>query len=645
MKRVVPRLAMAAVALAIAAAVPRSSAQLPVRRTLALPPLDVVVPGSILLHARDGSAMDGTRPPFGGSAIPALPGAHRVATLGDGTERWDLDAPTSAAATAKLRDEFAAEHPELDVDVDVYRAAHAVTPNDEGYPKQWPLKLLNAPNAWAVTTGDPHLTVAVVDTGYTNHPDLIDKIVTGYDFITDPSNAGDGDGRDGDAHDAGDESEESSSFHGSHVSGIIGASSNNSIGMAGVDWSCRIQPVRVLGVKNHRGKDSDIADGIRWAAGFNVPNVPQNKTPARVINLSFGGRGYSRLLQDAITAARSRGVMVVASAGNDSSDALENVPGALEGVLSVAAADPDGSLASYSDFGPRVDLMAPGGALFVDAPVEGDTPGAIWSTSWVRLQEQPVFAFAAGTSQAAAYASGVAALVRAAAPSLPPEVVAAVMRRASTMPKAGCSQPCGAGLLDAAKAVAYARAIEEAMCGAKGCGGSNELAPVPLRPEEGCSVGFRRAGGSAWPFAIGLAAAVLARRRRRSSSWLVLGAAAFAASCSAPAQDGGTTSSTQSSEPLTVKIVDPIPTYDNGELTIAVGSGRTIEAQVTPASNVSEVDVRIVDPPVTFGRLGHAPYRFFIPAWAAAGEGGKTICVTATDAWAQQGETCFRALP
>ncbi|MGZ3420703.1 MAG: S8 family serine peptidase [Polyangiales bacterium] len=592
----------------------------PVR--VARPPIASIVAGSLLVR--------GTK--------PNVPGAHRVAVLADGTERWDFEGATAEETLARA-EALAHDRPDLQVDLDLWRTAQA-EPNDEGYPRQWPLKLLNAKNAWATTTGDPSLTVAVVDTGYVDHPDLVDRIAPGYDFISDPALAGDGDGRDGDPHDAGDESEASSSFHGSHIAGIIGATTNNSLGMAGVDWSCRLQPVRVLGVKAHRGKDSDIADGIRWAAGYNVPGVPQNKTPARVINLSFGGPGFSRVLQDAVLAALDRGVLVVGSAGNDGGDAHDNVPGALEGVLSVAAADPDGNIASYSNYGPRVDVMTPGGALFLDAPISSETPTAIWSTSWVRSGEQPVFAYAAGTSQAAAYATGVAALVRAAAPSLPPEVVAAVMRRASTVGPDACPMGCGAGLVDVGKAVHYARQIEEATCGPTGCGKTNALAPVPLRPEEGCSSSSRAPNGLG--IALFCAAIVVFRRRALSSSLMVLSVLG-AASCGAPNADQELSS--QSSEPLIVKIVDPVPTFGDGALTIPIGEGRTITAEVTPPGGIDRVEIRIGETDELIGRLGHAPWRFAIPKWAVGGEGGHTLCVTATDVRAQQGEVCFRALP
>lgn len=642
---------LVALALACAAITPAARAtagaprEVPVSRTWAAPPLDAIVPATALMRG------DPSR----------VAGARVVRTMADGTHVVAFDEAISAEATRARVEALRAEG--LDVELDLFRQGQAA-PDDEGYSKQWALTLVKALDAWNFTTGDASLTVAVVDTGYVDHPDLLPRIVRGYDFITDPTNAGDGDGRDADPHDAGDESEASSSFHGSHVGGIIGAATNNGIGMAGVDWGCRLQPVRVLGVRRHRGRDSDIADGIRWAAGFNIPGLPQNQTPARIINLSFGGPGFSRVLQDAVLAAQSRGVLVIASAGNGSTDAKDNVPAALEGVTSVAAAGPDGKLASYSNFGARVDFMAPGGALFLDAPVGEETPGAIWSTSWVRASEQPVFAYAAGTSQAAAYATGVAALVRAAAPTLPPQVVAAIMRRSARLPKAGCEMGCGAGLIDASRAVAYAKMIQEAQCGEGTCGATNALGPVPLRPEEGCSVaapgaglgaagaGLGAVGGGSSGFgALGLALAIVARRRRSrrrtSRPFVALLAAALSGlllvgCASSPSERE---SESQSTSAPTVKIIEPIPTYEGGELVLPIGAGREIEAAVTPSTALDRVELRIDDSSEVIGRLGHAPFRFWVPQWVLGEAGRRLLCITAIDARQRQGELCFHATP
>jgi len=130
-----------------------------------------------------------------------------------------------------------------------------VTPNDPRYPNQWhyfaPVANaygINLPAAWDITTGSSNVVVAVLDTGILSHPDLNGHTVAGYDFVTDLAMANDGDGRDANPTDPGDWCDtDPSSWHGTHVAGTIGANSNNGIGVAGVNWQAKIQPVRVLG--------------------------------------------------------------------------------------------------------------------------------------------------------------------------------------------------------------------------------------------------------------------------------------------------------------------------------------------------------------------------------------------------------------
>jgi hypothetical protein len=606
-------------------------------------PLDSIVPGSVLVRANDGRTID-------------VRGAHRVRVLSDGTERWDFDRRLDASETLAVRDALA-QDPSLRVDVDLYREAQLV-PDDPQYPTQWALGMIDAEHAWDVETGDPQLVVAVVDTGViSDHPDLQPRLIAGYDFISDIDNAGDGDGRDDDPYDAGTESESSSGFHGTHIAGIIGAASGNGYGIAGVDWRARLQAVRVLGVDQHRGKDSDIADGIRWAAGLNVPGAPQNPNPAKVINLSFGGPGYSQLLQDAVLAAKARGSLVVASAGNNGADAIENFPGALEGVLDVAAASHDGTLAAYSDYGPRIDILSPGGSSFLDAPTPDDTPGAVLSCGYRRFDRQPLLVYAAGTSQAAAYASGVAALVRAAAPALEPDVAAAVIRRATVAPAGGCEQGCGDGLINAARAVQFAQQIAIAECGSVGCG-DMKMQPAGLKPEEGCTFTRVPSSSSSSPWLLLFVASLFTlrsrsrsrsrpRSRMRALSLPFLTLSLLVASCSSKSDNG--TSTGQSLPPApTVRITDPVPTLDtSGNLEISVGaSGRNLTVQVSPTTDLETVELHAVDPPEqSFGKLAHEPFQFFLPESAPGESGQRNCCVTAVDAHGQIGESCFLAIP
>ncbi len=219
----------------------------------------------------------------------------------------------------------------------------------------------------------------MVDTGVrSDHPDLRGKLVAGFDFINDPGRANDGDGIDPDPFDPGDRIGASltGSFHGTHVAGTIGAASENVEGVAGVTWRARIMPLRVLGVGG--GTVFDIAQAIKFAVG--VPNASGTlpDRPAAVINLSLTVLGEAPILRDAVDQATAAGALVVAAAGNTASDALLT-PAAFENSLSVAAVDPLGALAPYSNFGPRIDLTAPGGSTRVD--LNGDSfPDGVLST-------------------------------------------------------------------------------------------------------------------------------------------------------------------------------------------------------------------------------------------------------------------------
>ncbi|MCU7814220.1 MAG: S8 family serine peptidase [Candidatus Thiodiazotropha sp. (ex Rostrolucina anterorostrata)] len=128
---------------------------------------------------------------------------------------------------------------------------HALaTPNDEYYGLQWHYPQINLPQAWDITTGDNSVIVAVIDTGVLlDHPDMAEQLIAGYDFISDPDNAGDNDGIDNNPNDEGDALQEgaSSSFHGTHVAGTVAARSNDAQGAAGVAWDSKIMPIRVLG--------------------------------------------------------------------------------------------------------------------------------------------------------------------------------------------------------------------------------------------------------------------------------------------------------------------------------------------------------------------------------------------------------------
>ena len=338
-------------------------------------------------------------------------------------------------------------------------------PNDPFFDLQWPLHEvaggMGAVRAWSLAGTSP-VTVAVLDTGYTDHPDLNAKWVSGYDFIRERYISVDGDGMDGDPSDQGDFEDYDdcgnsyrygSSWHGTHVAGIIAAQANNGEGIAGVAPNARIQPIRVLG--RCGGFSDDIADGIRWAAGGSVPGVPANTNPAKVLNLSLGGEGRcDAYTQAAIDDALSRGASVVVSAGNSADDAQNYSPANCKGVITVAATDRNGAISEYSNLGPSVEIAAPGGGSQgfnqVISTLNAGSVGA--SGSYYQPYQ--------GTSMAAPHVAGTIALMLSRDPSLTPGRILNILQNtAFDKPSSSinCTENiggCFGGRLDAAAAVA-----------------------------------------------------------------------------------------------------------------------------------------------------------------------------------------------
>jgi serine protease len=294
---------------------------------------------------------------------------------------WGDRTLTSAALAARL-----AQDADVEYAVPDERRQALALPNDPLLPAsagaalpagQWYLQpadatlvsAINAVGAWAVTTGSSSLVVADVDTGVlTAHPDLASKLLPGYDFVSSTTTSGDSGGRDADASDPGDwttagqcgsgQSATNSSWHGTQTASLIGAQTNNGVGMASVGYDVKILPVRVLGKCG--GSDSDIIAGMLWAAGLtSVPTA--NPNPAKVINLSLGGSGScSAAYQDAINQLTAAGVVVVAAAGNEAGLAV-GTPANCSGVIAVAGVRHVGTKVGFSSIGPEVAIAAPGG--------------------------------------------------------------------------------------------------------------------------------------------------------------------------------------------------------------------------------------------------------------------------------------------
>ncbi len=384
---------------------------------------------------------------------------------------------------------------------------------------------INAEAAWDLTLGSPNVVVAVLDTGIRfDHADLLPvaqggNILPGYDFISNSDTANDDpnpdrviNSRDADATDPGDwisgaEDGQSggpfancgisnSSWHGSEVSALISATTDNGFGMAGVGRNVRLLPIRVLGKCG--GFDSDIVAAIRWAAGLNVPGVPSNTNPAKVINLSLGAPGAcTALYSNAVAEVNAVGAVVVSSAGNSAGHAVSS-PANCAGVIGVAALRHVGTKVGFSDLGPQIALSAPGGNC-VDI-----SPGAACQYPILTARNAgtraPIagssvfsdsFQITVGTSFSAPLVSGTAALMFSVRPgSTPAEIRTLLQQTARAFPTTGgdngdnsvvaqCQAPqndasgqpidqlqcycttatCGAGMLDAAAAVQATAAL------------------------------------------------------------------------------------------------------------------------------------------------------------------------------------------
>jgi serine protease len=357
-------------------------------------------------------------------------------------------------------------------------------PADEFYSSQWHLFSaygINLPKAWNYTRGTKSVVVAVIDSGITKHPDLDSQVVPGYDFVSDPKISNDGDGWDSDPSDPGDYEIDSrgnfqdSGWHGTHVAGIIAAASNV-IGTTGVAPSVLIQPIRAMGIGG--GTRADLIMAINWAAGLNVPGVPRNPTPAKVINLSIGTSGIS-ICDDianlgpsfstgqALKAAKAAGVTTITAAGNENTDARFSYPGNCFPTINVGATGFSGDRAWYSNFtaataqGVGVDISAPGGDSRDQDQAPQLTKGKIFSTSNDGQSKpgKPTYRAEEGTSMAAPVVAGVIALLYSIKPTISFDEAWTILSKTVTPFKPGgeCASSttglCGIGIVNAGAAV------------------------------------------------------------------------------------------------------------------------------------------------------------------------------------------------
>ncbi len=311
-------------------------------------------------------------------------------------------------------------------------------PDDPAYAYQWHLPAIDAASAWDITAG-AGIVVAVIDSGvayedfgaFQRAPDLAAaSFVPGWDFI------------DGDAH-PNDEN-----GHGTHVASAIVAATDNGVGVAGLAHEARIMPLRALDAAG-AGSDWAAAQALRFAAD----------NGADVANLSLGSTTPSEVMADAVTYARSRGVIVVAASGNQGGAVA--YPAASPGVVAVGAVRLDLDRAAYSNFGPTLDLVAPGGDASVDQDGDGYPDGILQETFFDRDPTDFCFCFLEGTSMAAPQVSAVAALVASLGVSDPDAVEDVLIATAIDLGDVGRDDHFGYGLVQAGAAVRAVTASAE----------------------------------------------------------------------------------------------------------------------------------------------------------------------------------------
>jgi serine protease len=386
-----------------------------------------------------------------GSAFPSK--AHHLRRMGIGSDVVTTERKLNTA-DAKAFMRAIASDPNVEyVEPDTVMTIGS-SPNDPLYSKQWALTSnqkpgtttagVRAEGAWDIANG-ADVVIGVVDSGITNHSDLNPNVLPGYDFTSGTYGNRGGDGTQP-ANKPGENC--TVTWHGTHVAGIMAAMTNNGIGVAGIAPAAKVVSART--VSNCKGGNmSDVADGITWAAGGTVLDTPVNPNPAKVINISLYAYGHCQAsLQNAIDYATGRGSVVVVISGNYDVDASLVQPANCHNVITVGATNSDSSRWVNSDFGPTVDISAPGSGIWSTYNNGKTAPGT------------EDYGVLDGTSQAAPMVGGVAALVQSIAPKplSVAEMRTLIQQTAQPFTPKQPDKPSGPGIVDATAAVTAAKA-------------------------------------------------------------------------------------------------------------------------------------------------------------------------------------------
>lgn len=275
-----------------------------------------------------------------------------------------------------------------------------LVPNDPLFVReQWNMSRFGLQEAWDIETGDSgSVIIAIIDSGVQlHHPDLVAKMLPGCDF----------NGRDNDPNPGSVVTGDTA--HGTHVAGIAAAVGNNREGVAGVAFGARVRilPVKIFDDTGTHATVEQLAQAIRWSVGLHVAGVADNPNPADIVNLSLGVPGRFQTLDDATSAAWAAGALVVAAAGNHTGGQASSVMSPANGpdVLAVGSVDDDKNLSYFSNTGAEIDVVAPGGL------------GPSYCGYVVSTIPFDDYGCEAGTSMAAPFVSGQAALLKSQVPS------------------------------------------------------------------------------------------------------------------------------------------------------------------------------------------------------------------------------------
>ncbi|MEB3283671.1 MAG: S8 family peptidase [Candidatus Sericytochromatia bacterium] len=295
------------------------------------------------------------------------------------------------------------------------RIRNEAPPDDPA--RAWGQKKIGLEAVWPFVRGDRKVVVAVIDTGVDlNHPDLRGALVPGYSTFDEPG-------------------PQDYQGHGTHVTGIIVGQNQGRPGVRGVAPGCRVMPVKVMGPRGREGRVENVVAGLLWAVDHG----------ATIVNMSLGDEGTSALLRDAVRYAQEKDVLVVAASGNfeegrHRSANTMNYPAAFPGVMAVGATSDDDQRADFSFYGHWMSIAAPGVEIYSSIPAQGNESGA--------------YEYEQGTSMAAPFVSGVAALLRSRFPQWTArQVQQRLEKTAQDFGPSGFDEEYGHGRIDAQRAL------------------------------------------------------------------------------------------------------------------------------------------------------------------------------------------------